>query len=425
MFQIYNILSFIALVIYFPLLLFKKGPENKSVFLRERLGLSGYTNADLWFHAVSVGEVKASMRFLQALKKEYPDIKIVLSTITYTGQKIARESFSGAERVMYMPWDTGLCISRAVRNIRPKLFITVETELWPALFRILDKYGTYIVVLNGRLSGRSFKGYKRIRFFMKEVLSRVNYFYMQGRGDVERIIALGAESEKVGFMGNFKYDISLDDHTERALWADTLKGRILVAGSTHKGEDEIVLEAFELIRRNIGDLKLILAPRHPERFGDVEKILKGRKLSFIRRSQIPPDKSRGQVCGEDPDIILLDTVGELSQAYSKADVVFVGGSLMQYGGHNILEPSYWGKPVVFGPFMDNFPMASEFLKDGAAVEVKTAKDMAIKIEDILKNTRKAEQLGQKAKALLEANRGALERALNLVRRTFGTVQRDL
>lgn len=423
---LYNLLSAISLVVYLPWLLFKKGPENRLTYLSERLGISKYTDADIWIHAVSVGEVIACLPFLKALKKEFTQIKIVFSTTTYTGQKIALEKFPEANRIMYMPWDTGLCIKRVVKLLRPKIFITIETELWPVLFQTLKKTGSYIILLNGRLSLESFSGYRRIRSFMQKVLSHVDYFYMQGKGDAERIISLGAKPERVGLMGNFKFDVDFHKSRNFATWIDRLEGTTIVAGSTHKGEEEIILNAYEVIKKGISDLKLILAPRHPERFDEVEEILKKRGLNFIRRSEIKQGLGfRGQGSAttynrQQPDIILLDTIGELPQIFSKATVAFIGGSLLPFGGHNILEPAYWGKPIVFGPHMDNFPVASEFLRKDAALVVKDSRDIATAIKDLLKNTGKAKQMGQKAKAIIDSNTGAVEKALNLVRSFLGT-----
>jgi 3-deoxy-D-manno-octulosonic-acid transferase len=281
MLPLYNLLSFIALLIYFPWLLLKKGPENRMVFLSERLGVSGYTNTDIWVHAVSVGEVLACLPFLKKLKKEFPAMSVVLSTTTYTGQHIAQKRFPEADRIMYVPVDTGLCITRAVKMLRPKIFITVETELWPMLFRALKNTGSRIIILNGRISKESFSGYKKIKFFMKKVLANVDFLYMQGQGDAERIISLGADRHKVGIMGNFKFDIEFD--TSNPLnWLENINGKILLAASTHKGEEEIVLDAYEkIIARNQeqkihSDLKLIIAPRHPERFNEVAEIIRKR-----------------------------------------------------------------------------------------------------------------------------------------------------
>jgi 3-deoxy-D-manno-octulosonic-acid transferase len=447
MFLIYNFLSLLSLILYFPLLLFKKGPEDRRTYLKERLGISDYDDTDIWVHAVSVGEVIASLPFLKALKKDLPEKKIVLSTTTYTGQKIARDKFPEANRIMYIPWDTGFCINKAIKFLKPKIFITIETELWPVLFRKLKKARSHIVLVNGRISPESFKGYKRLKFFMKRLLSLVDFFYMQGNGDAERIVIIGAKSDKVKVMGNLKFDAEFHKPHELAEWMNRLDGHVLVAGSTHKGEEEIVLDAYESIKKNVKDLKLVLAPRHPERFNEAEKILKERKIDYIKRSQIRAqslpagqaglelgiESYRPGAQGENyntkkqeltnlplPDVILLDTIGDLPQIFSKASVAFIGGSLLPFGGHNILEPAYWGKPIIFGPHMENFPIAKEFLKDNAALMIKNSAEAAAVIEDLLKNTEKATQMGLKAKAIISSHTGAVERAVSLVRSFFGT-----
>lgn len=385
--------------------------------MSERLGISQYTNTDIWVHAVSVGEVMACLPFLRRLKKEFPEKKILLSTTTYTGQKIAREKFPEADRIMYMPWDTELCIKRVVRSLRPKIFITIETELWPILFKTLKNIGSHIILLNGRISSESFKGYKRIRPFMKRVLSNVDFLYMQSKADSERIITLGADKKRVGIMGNFKFDIEFDKRNPLN-WMNGIKGRILLAGSTHKGEEEIILDAYELIKKRIYDLKLILAPRHPERFSEVEEILKKRDFNYVRRSMMGQDP-RGKSL-ESYDIILLDTIGELSYTYSKATITFIGGSLLPFGGHNLLEPAYWSKPLIFGPHMDNFPIATEFLDKSAALEVKDSEEIAKTVKELLENTEKARHIGQNARAIIENNRGAIKKAIDLVRGFLGT-----
>ncbi len=411
MFLLYNLLSSAALLVYLPWLLFKKGPEDRLRYLKERLGLSRYTNTDIWIHAVSVGEVTASLPFLRLLKKELPKIKVVLSTTTYTGQKVAREKFPEAERIMYMPWDSGLCVGRAVKLLRPKIFITIETELWPALFKKLKDIGSSIVVLNGRISKESFKGYRRIRAFMKGVLSYIDFLYMQGNDDAQRITSLGADPGKVVVMGNLKFDLNLPESVTPLPWINTINRDIFVAGSTHKGEEDIVLDAFESVKKTKPDLKLILAPRHPERFQEVGELLKRRNLNFIRRSEITLHKQQ-------LDIILLDTIGELSGIYARATIAFVGGSLLPYGGHNILEPAYWSKPIIFGPHMDNFPIAQEFLRQDAALMVRDSQDMAEAIENLLEYPEKAGEMGKRAKMITEGNTGAVGKALELIHRLY-------
>ncbi|MBI5675216.1 MAG: 3-deoxy-D-manno-octulosonic acid transferase [Nitrospirae bacterium] len=419
MLLLYNFLSAISLLIYLPWLLLKKGSADKARFLSERLGLSAYSKTDIWVHAVSVGETVACLPFLKALKREFPEKKILLSTTTYTGQQVAREKFPEADRIMYMQWDTGLCVSRVVNSLRPEVFITIETELWPVLFHGLKKSGSHILLLNGRLSPKSFKGYNLSRFFMKEVLSYADFLYMQTKGDAERIIALGAQEEKVGIMGNFKFDIAFDKKPPLA-WVGRISGRMFLAGSTHRGEDEIILDTYKTIKgvrgqgsegKEFYNLKLIIAPRHPERFSEVEEIIKERGMNYIRRSEIKN--------ATEADVILLDTIGELSELFSSASITFIGGSLLPYGGHNILEPAYWGNPILFGPHMENFPIAGEFLNRSAAIEVKNAKEIAAAVAELIQRPEKAKLMGENARAILDENKGAVQKALKLVRGYLG------
>ena len=379
--------------------------------------MARYKKTDIWIHAVSVGEVIACLPFLKALKKEFPDKKITLSTTTYTGQGIARKNFPEADRIMYVPVDTGFCARRVVRAMRPELFVTVETELWPILTSTLKKSGCTLIVLNGRISEKSFKGYKKIGFFMKEMLSYIDYLYMQSDGDADRIKLLGAEKEKVGVMGNFKFDIALDN-VATLKWLDHIEGKIFLAASTHEGEDEIILDAFSLIKKRYAKVRLIIAPRHPERFNNVAKMIDNRGLKYVRRSHISDERRTKD--DEIPDIILLDTIGELSRAFSRVSIAFIGGSLVPVGGHNIMEPAYWSRPVIFGPYMNNFPISKEFLETSAAIQVTHADNISETVVDILLTEEKAAELGKNAKAIVEKNTGSVNKALHLVRRLIGT-----
>ncbi|RJQ14138.1 MAG: 3-deoxy-D-manno-octulosonic acid transferase [Nitrospiraceae bacterium] len=413
---LYNLLSAIGVVFYLPKLIFKKGPENRRSFISERLGMSSYARTDIWVHAVSVGEVIACVPFLKMLKKEFPGERILLSTTTYTGQKVAREKFPEADRTMYSPLDTAFCVRRAVNSLKPKIFITIETELWPALFHRLKRSGSSVIVLNGRISDKSFKGYRRLGFLMKRVLSHIDFFYMQTGADAERIMTIGAPGHKVGVMGNFKFDITFD--TSKHLdWLDEVKGRTLLAASTHKGEEEIIIDAYASVKRDHPDLKLIIAPRHPERFDEVGEIISRRNLKFIRRTEM----NEGQGARDkEQDIILLDTIGELPRVFSGVAMAFIGGSLVPKGGHNILEPAYWSRPVIFGPHMNNFPFAKEFIDRGAALQVNNADDVAKTVQYLLDNEAKAVNMGQNAKKILDNNIGAVNRAIELVRGYLGT-----
>lgn len=421
MHALYNLLFTAAVILYLPVLFLKKGPENRKTFIIERLGLSRYTKTDIWVHAVSVGEVLACLPFLKELKKEFPGRKIYVTTTTYTGQKIAKDKFPEADRIMYVPLDSALCVNRVVNKLQPDVFICIETELWPALFHSLKKAGSRVVVLNGRISEKSFGGYSKIRFLMKRLLSDIDFLYMQGKVDADRILRLGADKDKVDVMGNFKFDISFNKDV-RLNWLNRVEGRIMLAASTHSGEDEIIIDAYKSLKKNITDLKLILAPRHPERFDEVAELVKQKGLDYIKRSEITTES--GETDNEsrimDHDIILLDTMGELSRVYAHVSVAFIGGSLVPHGGQNLLEPAYWSKPVIFGPHMENFPIAREFLEKGAALEVKDAGDIAEKVTGILNSGETAAAMGRNAKAIVDKNTGAVKKAVELVRRYLGT-----
>ena len=419
-------------MLYLPrLVFFKKGPENRQEFVSERLGMSDYAKTDIWVHAVSVGEVLACLPFLKKMKKEFPSKKIVLSTTTYTGQKLARERFPEADRVMYMPVDNIFSVKRVVNSLQPELFITAETEIWPSLFHSLKETGSRIVILNGRISNASYKGYRRIRFIMKKVLANVDYLYMQTKDDADKIIDIGAERHKVGVMGNFKFDIEIDIKGSQD-WHKNITGDILLAASTHEGEEEVLLDAYELIElrtQNLElraqtkdnkpqgfDLTLIIAPRHPERFDEVAGMLDKRSLPYIRRSKIGHIQNSGKL----PGIILLDSIGELSALFSTATIAFIGGSLVPKGGHNVMEPAYWSKPAIFGPHMDNFPIAADFLKSSAALEVKDSDEIAETVLELLNDREKALSMGRNAKLIVEDNTGAVKKAVELVRGFIGT-----
>jgi 3-deoxy-D-manno-octulosonic-acid transferase len=432
MLLLYNLLSAIAALLYSPWIFFKKGPDNRTTFIKERYGLAEYEKTDIWMHAVSVGEILASLSFLKALKKNFPSKKIVLSTTTYTGQKIALDRFPEADRIMYTPVDSIFCTRRVASLLKPEIFITVETELWPALFQSLKNLDARIVILNGRISNASYQGYRKIKFFMTKLLSKVDYLYMQDDGGAERIINLGGDRDKVGIMGNFKFDMEFD-HSTSLNWHYSANSDILLAASTHKGEEEIILDAFTIIKKTFAELKLVLAPRHPERFDEVAELINKKGYSYVRRSEIIQDteiRGRGSVSADKgqqptdnmiPDIILLDSVGELPIVFADITITFVGGSLVPIGGHNIFEPAYWSKPIIFGPHMDNFPAAADFLDSNAALEVKNSKNISDTVIDLLNNNDKALQMGKNAKKIVDKNTGAVKRAIELVRSYIGTV----
>jgi len=406
MLLLYNLISTLVLIIYLPVVFIKGINRGGTRYIKERLGIARYQKTDIWVHAVSLGETIACIPLLKRLKKAYPQKRITISTTTHTGQRVAMERFPEAERIIYMPWDASLSMKGVVDSLMPSMFITVETELWPMLFHHLKEVGTTTIILNGRLSNNSFKRYRMIRYFMKGVLSNIDYLYMQSLEDADRIISLGAKREDVMVMNNLKFDIEMDI-TEPPVWRKNLKEMSIIAGSTHRGEEEIILNVYSLIKKEFDDLTLILAPRHPERFDEVETMIKRLDVDYSRRTELSEDRRY--------DVILLDTIGELSQAFSLATIAFVGGSLVPYGGHNILEPAYWGKPIIFGPFMDNFPFAKDFIEQSAATMVRNPEELSEGIRELLINHEKARIMGEKARSIIDKNRGATERALRLIK----------
>ncbi len=410
MFLIYSLLYAVAVSVLLMPEYLKRPKELRKRWLREKFGRLPEVESSIWVHAVSVGEVGASLRLLRTLKAQYPQSHLILSTITDTGQKVALEKAPEGTTVVYLPFDLKYILDRCFRKARPRLFIVMETELWPNIFRTLAGYGIPVLVLNGRISEKSAAGYRKISFFMKKVFSYVSIFGMQGQVDADRISYIGAEKERVRVLGNFKFDMEISGAIPD--WAKSLKGSVIIAGSTHRGEEALILAAYSENRKFSPDLKLILAPRHPERFEEVAEMLKDSGISYTKRTEIKDLNT------SDVSVILLDTVGELSSLYAVADIAIMGKSFEGIGGQNPLEPAYWGKPIICGPHMENFPFIKDFYREGAAFEAEAAA-LPKKIKELLLAPAKAKAAGQKAKELYLMNSGAVDRAMEIIRGNLG------
>ena len=414
MFLIYSILYAIVIVILFIPQYLKRPSDLRKKWLKDKLGLfrsSRLTlrSSPIWIHAVSVGEVNAAMPFLRKLKDAYPDIPLILSTITDTGQKVAREKAPDGTTVVYLPFDLGCILKRCFGKVRPRLFVVMETELWPNIFRVSHERDVPVIVLNGRISEKSSKGYRRISFFMKKVVDQVTLFCMQSDADAERIKDIGADEKKVRVINNFKFDMEISQDVP--VWVRGVPGPVIVAGSTHAGEEQIVIDAY---RENVylfPGLKLIIAPRHPERFNEAEDVIRKSDIRYIKRSEFAGESQ--EMKDKRFNILLLDTVGELTAVYSCADIAIMGKSFAGSGGQNPLEPAYWSKPIICGPHMENFPFIREFYAEGAAFEVASA-GLAKKIKELLMQPEKATAAGEKARVLYLKNSGAVDRALNII-----------
>jgi 3-deoxy-D-manno-octulosonic-acid transferase len=420
---LYSIATLIVFVALSPYFVYQALRHKKYVgSLRQRLGyLPVSFNLDaessIWIHAVSVGEVLSVRPLVPELRRRYPSLRVFLSTTTMSGQHVARRSVTDVDGVFYFPFDWSFTVRRTLGIVKPRLFVMVENEIWPNLLRECRARGIRTIVVNGRISRRSFPRYRLIRPFFRRVLADVDRFCVQGEETSSRLLALGAEPARLTITGSLKFD---------SLESGALPGRgaarvlrffrlspsraVFVAGSTMKGEDEAVIRAFNRMRTASGGAPLlVIAARHPERFADVERLCRFEGLSTKRRSELAIDAEPR--C----DAVVLDTIGELAQLYQVATAVFVGGSLVAAGGHNILEPAVYGKPILFGPHMENFrEIADTFLANGAAIQVRTGRELEEQVTALMGDPVRRARLGAAARALVEANRGAKDRTLAVI-----------
>jgi 3-deoxy-D-manno-octulosonic-acid transferase len=411
---LYNALLAIAFVLSIPFYLWKgRGTGKYLKTLRERFGrlpegVAGETPS-IWIHAVSVGEVLAARALVGPLRERCPGRRLIVSTTTVTGNEVARRSLKGHDALFFAPFDFPGPSRTALAATQAELLVLVETELWPNLIREARLRGTRVALVNGRISPRSFPRYRRLRFFLDAVLPQLDLFLMQGEAHAERVRAIGAPADRVRVTGNLKFDALEAPPPGAALEAAfrPLSGRpILLAGSTVEGEEALVLRVYERLRVAHPDLALVIAPRHPERFDTIPSLAESQGLACRRRSASSGEAWRG---GE---VLLLDTLGELASAFSFATVAFVGGSLVERGGHNILEPAAWGKPVVVGPHMENFQeIADAFLAEQALVQVADEEGLFVALDRLLSDEARRHILGERGRALVETNRGALRRTV--------------
>jgi 3-deoxy-D-manno-octulosonic-acid transferase len=384
--------------------------------IRERFGAVAPWEgavAPIWLHAVSVGEAMAAASLARALRSRRPRIPLLVSTTTETGRAVAEQRLPAA-RFVFFPLDFGWAVRRALTRLQPRLVLLTETELWPNFLAACAGRGIPVVVVNGRLSPRSFPRYRLVRWWFGRVLRNVRLFCMQSSQDAERIVALGAPADRVEVTGNLKYDFpGFDAAVDVAALRQSLGlpagRRLIVAGSTHRGEEEGVLEAFRASAKGCPGLCLLLAPRHPERLDEVERLVGRAGLPCVRRSRAEAEPPR------EGGVILLDTMGELARLYAAASVVFIGGSLVPHGGQNILEPAAHGQPVIHGPHMANFAeMRDRFREAGAAIQVEDAAGLLRALEALLGDPAAAERMGAAGRGIVAAHRGATERTADLV-----------
>jgi 3-deoxy-D-manno-octulosonic-acid transferase len=428
---IYNLLFPFVLVLLLPYYLtrmcrrggYRKGFAQRVGVYEKSLQARLRERPRVWIHAVSVGEAFVALKFMEAWRHRQPEVAFVMSVNTSTAHAMAAKALHSDDVLVYFPVDFPLVIGRVLRMIQPRMLVLTECEFWPNLMRMVTRRGIPVLLVNGRMSDRSFRGYGRFRWLFVPVMRLVDGLCVQGRQDAERFVAVGADAGRVIVTGSAKYDVALNDpgRTEKAReWLEMAgigeRDLVLLGGSTWAGEEDILLDILTQLKPRHPSLRLVLVPRHAERRDEVVGAIRRRGLTFVQRS-----KGGRAAAGEPADVLLADTTGELKHLYRGATVIFVGKSLTQHGGQNIIEPAVCGKPIVVGPNMENFPdVIREFTAAQALVQVADAAELARRIAELLDDETARRIYGERAAGLVEKNRGALrlmvEQALTLVAR---------
>jgi 3-deoxy-D-manno-octulosonic-acid transferase len=449
---VYSILMGLAALLTAPYWLIQGLRHGKYLSnLGQRLGFSvpalqklpaGRPGA-IWIHAVSVGEVLSGVALAKRLKEAYPTRPLVVSTTTLTGNALAKERMPFSDAVIYFPFDWAFCVRKLLSAVKPALVIILETEIWPNFLHEARIRKIPVIFVSGRISDRSFGRYQKyfgmfgfyLRPFLSTALQNPSAFLMQTSTDAERIQALGAPADRVTISGNLKYDMALPDATPLSAWlaAECKKHErwpVIVAGSVVATEEPLALIAFGVVQGDFRNALLVLAPRKPERFAPAADFIAESHRKFLRRSELPVSgpgitakATNSNGIPDDVTVVLLDSIGELASLYPLADGAFVGGSLVEAGGHNILEPAAFGKVPVFGPSMENFAeIASRFVEAGAAIQVESPEDAGVEWIHLLKDPEKMKRMGDTAKQMVENSRGALDRVVAEAAKQLGAGQ---
>jgi 3-deoxy-D-manno-octulosonic-acid transferase len=422
---IYEIAMWLAALVFIPYHLFRSVRRNRPSAFGERFGALALRDLaalegqrPIWVHAVSVGETIAAKPLLKALRERFPDRKIVISNVTETGRSVALQ-LAEADLCIYFPFDFGFAVRKILESIRPSIILVVETEIWPNFLRTAHQLGIPVIMVNGRISDRSFARYLRLGWFFRTILGDFTWFCMQTGEDARRIIAMGAPFDKVEVTGNLKYDLPvtavspLEREQIRSTFLLPPDVLVFTAGSTHQGEDEAMISTYRHLVATGKKVLMVLVPRHPERAPEVAALLKREQVACTLRSGL-----NGRTSLLSPgEVLLVDTVGELTKFYAVSDIVFVGGSLVPTGGHNILEPASFRVPVIFGPHMSNFREAAEFiLACGGGLRIEDGDELAAVLARLLDDPAKRCAMGENGARLLEENSGSTGLHVKVVER---------
>ena len=426
MFWLYNVLwllAFPGVLSYLALRSLLSGKYRRNLGPRLGLGLRDrvktINRGVIWVHALSVGEVLSAVSLLYSLRDQFPEYELFFTTTSETGQQVARQRLAGLNcRFYYLPLDLWWIVRRTIKTIGASLFVLVETDLWPNLLWCLAREGTPVVLLNGKVSDRSFPRYRLGHRFISKVFNNINVLCMQSEEDGRRMRMLGVEASKLNVTGNIKFDqpsskpvgSERDQLVKELGWVPP--SATWVAGSTHPGEEGIILEVYTRLKEEFPNLGLILAPRSQQRFSEVFTMVKQRGWQTARRSQLLGENSRGVQL----DVLVLDTIGELARIYSLGNFAFIGGSLVDSGGHNPLEAAQRGLPVVFGPHMKNFKeIGTILIESGGGFQISTEDELFEQIKGWLVAPAKCKEQGKRAQGALEAHRGAVARSIEVIR----------
>lgn len=411
---LYNLLTYLLQIPVAAYWLFRAiGNRTYRRGFGQRFGIGYPTfSSCIWIHAVSVGEVQAAAPLVREVLNRFPDRQVLITTVTPTGAAHVRALFGDSVAHSYIPFELPPAVQSFFRSVNPELALIMETEVWPNLYRGCGIRDIPLILVSARISPRSLQGYRRVLPLFKETLSHGIIIAAQSKADADRFRSLGASSVRTWVIGNIKFDIELPENlaTDGQQLREQMFGDrpVWIAASTHDQEEQQVLAAHAILQEHFADLLLVLVPRHPERFSDVQRLLEQRDFSFIRRTS-------GGVCAPSTDVFLLDTMGELPLFYAASDIAFVGGSLVPVGGHNLLEPAALGLPVISGPNVFNAQeIADMFVDKGACEIVADANALAAEIASLLADPEAATAMGNRGREIVQSNRGSLRKLMGLL-----------